>query len=98
VAVATTQAHGDQLRLLSSNPARGQARMSFTLGRDADVRIDLVDSLGRRVATLVQGRYPAGEHQVDWAGGTSRRTASGIYYVRLTTEGRVLTRRVALVR
>jgi len=98
VSVATTQAHGVQLRLLSSNPARGQARMSFTLSRDADVRIDLVDSLGRRVATLVQGRYPAGEHHVDWAGGTPRRSASGIYYVRLTAEGRVLTRRVVLVR
>jgi hypothetical protein len=98
VAVATTQAHGLQLRLLSANPARGQARMSFTLSREADVRIDMIDSLGRRVATLVQGRYPAGEHHVDWAGGTSRRAASGIYYVRLTSEGHVLTRRVVLVR
>lgn len=95
---AATAASGVQFRLLSSNPVRQETRMSFTLTRETDVRIDLVDSLGRRVTTLVQERYPAGEHQVNWAGGTSRRASSGVYYMRFAAEGRVLTRRVVLVR
>jgi hypothetical protein len=95
---APAAASAVQFRLLSSNPARKETRMSFTLAREAEVRIDLVDSVGRRVSTLVHGRYPAGEHQVDWAGGSSRRASSGVYYVRFAADGRVLTRRVVLVR
>lgn len=95
---ATASEPGVQFRLLSTNPARHAARMSFTLGREADVRIDVVDSLGRRLSTLARGRYPAGEHEVEWDGGSSRRPASGIYYARLTAEGQTLTRRLVLVR
>lgn len=91
-------AAGLQFRLMSSNPTRRSTRMSFTLARDADVRIDLVDSLGRRVSTLVHGRYPAGDHEVDWAGGGSTRAPSGVYYARLTAEGKTITRRLVLVR
>lgn len=95
----TPEAPGIQFRLLSENPSRAETRMSFTLDRESAVRIDLIDSLGRRVSTLVEGRYPAGEHRVDWAGGaTSRRAASGVYYLRLTAGGKELKRRVVLVR
>lgn len=89
---------GIQFRVLSTNPAHQETRMSFTLNREAEVRIDLVDSLGRLVSTLVRGRYPAGEHEVDWAGASSRRASSGVYFVRFAAERQVLTRRVVLVR
>lgn len=98
-APAAQEAPGIQFRVISANPTKTETRMSFTLDRDADVRIDLLDSLGRRVSTIVDGRYPSGEHRVDWAGGTSpRRAASGVYYLRLTAAGKELKRRVVLVR
>jgi len=91
-------AGGVDFRVVSSNPARSETRMRFTLNREADVRIDLVDSLGRRISNLVHGRYPAGDHQVDWAGMPARRTASGVYYLRFASEGHVLKRRLVIVR
>jgi len=49
------------------------------------VRLEVFDLLGRRVATLAQGNYPAGFHAVTWdmrdAGGSAVRP--GVYAYRL---------------
>ncbi len=72
------------------NPFRAGTRLRFRLDAPADVRLDVFDALGRRVASLA-GAFGAGEHPVplDGAG-----LAPGVYAVRLAAAGVVRTRLV----
>ena len=77
------------------NPVRERATVAFVLPEPADVRLDLVDALGRRVATLAQGRHAAGRHEVaiDGLG-----LPAGVYVLRLVAGGAAQTRRVVVAR
>ena len=77
------------------NPFNAATVISFTLSTDSDVRLDVYDVLGRRVATLVDDLLPAGEHHVSW---DAIGAASGIYFARLVTPEGMMTRKMVLVR
>ncbi len=49
-----------------------------------DVRLDLFDLLGRRIAVLAQGKYPAGETRIHFS---EAELPSGLYWLRLTAGG-----------
>lgn len=77
------------------NPASGDAvTVRFDAPPGAPVRVELVDTLGRTVAVLADGR----------AGGPQTLTldtgalAAGVYVLRLTTDGQTLTRKITVVR
>jgi predicted outer membrane repeat protein len=78
-------------RLLGNrpNPFESSTVIAFVLSRDSDVRLEVVDLSGRRVATLQQGQLAAGEHHVAWDGNREdgTRAASGVYFYRLTAGG-----------
>ncbi len=82
------------------NPLRTSATLRLALPRAARVRLAVFDQQGRAVRTLTAGDLPAGEHAIAWDGrGTDgRAVASALYFVRLEAEGRVITRRLAVVR
>ncbi len=63
------------------NPATGAATVVLTLPREAEVRLTVYDVLGRRVASLAEGRFEAGTHRVRFGG---RGLPSGLYLVRAT--------------
>ena len=92
------------LRLLPPhpNPFNPQTRIAFELPGDAPSHVTLaVFSLrGQRLATLVDGTLPAGEHSVTWRGRTDagRLAAAGTYICQLQHGGRVLTRALTLVK
>lgn len=77
------------------NPFNSATVVSFTLATESDVRLEVYDVLGRRVATLVDDMMPAGEHQVSW---DAAGWASGVYFARLTTSAGMMTRKMVLVR
>ena len=82
------------------NPFRERVTLQYTLPSAQEVRVAVYDVLGRQVQTLVDGRKEAGPHRTTWdgvdrSGGT---LASGVYFVRWTTEGTQHTERVLLVR
>lgn len=79
------------------NPSRGPLEIAFT-APDRDASVSLWDVAGRHVRSLWSGRH-AGEVHLRWDGTTDRgeRAPAGLYYVRLSSEGRVSTRRVVLV-
>lgn len=87
------------LSLRTENPARGHAAMVFALPVEGEVRLDVLDTSGRRVATLAQGLHAAGVHRLTWTGETgSGRAAPGMYALRLAAGGRTLTRRFAYLK
>jgi len=50
---------------------------------------------GQKIAIVVNGRWLAGEHRVDWNAAGVR---SGVYLVRLQAGGQTLTKRTLLVK
>jgi flagellar hook assembly protein FlgD len=64
------------------------------------VRIRVFDVTGRLVAVLRQDAEPAGNHAVAWNGRDSkgREAGSGIYFVKLDSEGQSRVRKIALTR
>jgi hypothetical protein len=82
------------------NPLNSQTIIAFTLPAATQVRMEVFDILGRRVATLADGSFPAGRHSLTWdgTGDGARVTGSGLFFCRLTTPDVVQTRKVILLR
>lgn len=83
----------------------GGTVIAYSLPEACDVRLDVFDVLGQRVATLTRGRQAAGRYAVRFpgagqtlAGGYGAALPSGIYFCRLRAGAFVQTRRLALVR
>ncbi len=81
--------------LAGAQPVRGAARFRFALETSGDVRIDVFDAAGRRVATVTHGAYGAGAHALDW---DAHALAPGVYEARFLTRDRVETTRLVRVR
>ena len=82
------------------NPFNPETTIRFALPRATRVDLAVYDVAGRRVATLASGRFAAGRHAVRFSGTSDAgtRLGSGVYFYRLAADGRVLTRRMVLVK
>ncbi len=63
------------------NPSAGRTLIPYALPEAADVRVEVYDALGRRVAVVVDGQREAGRHEAALEAG---RLASGVYLYRMT--------------
>jgi hypothetical protein len=77
------------------NPFNPATVIAYALPDERDVRLEVFDVLGRAVARLVDGRQPAGRHEVAFDAG---RLAGGVYLVRLSAGGQVEARAVTLLK
>jgi hypothetical protein len=91
---------GLALHRASPNPTAGQASIAFALPADAQARLQVYDTAGRLVRTLLDGHTSAGEGVRTWDGRDDRGmpAAGGVYFFRLETRGQTLTRKLILVR
>lgn len=91
---------GPGLEPVIPNPASGAARIAWTLGRTAPVRIEILDVTGRRVRTLSDGVQAAGRHAVSWDGrdASGVQVPPGVYVVRLSRPEWTGARRFVLTR
>jgi hypothetical protein len=84
---------GLRIHGVSPNPTHGTARVTFELPAPSFVRLEVVDAVGRRVATVLAEPRAGGRHEVAVEAG---RLPSGTYFVRLQAGGaevaRALTR------
>ncbi len=78
------------------NPFSRETQIRFALPREMEIDLSVYDIRGRRVANVVSGKLPAGHHTALWAGrdGHGRPVASGVYFYRLVTDERTLTRKM----
>ena len=67
------------------NPFNGRTDIRYELAEHGPVRLDIYDTWGRRVKSLVDGVQPAGFHHVTWIGDddAGRNVSSGLYIYRL---------------
>ena len=79
---------------LAPNPAAGAARVSVTAAAAGPLTVDVLDALGRRVATLFAGSASAGQAVTATAAGL----APGVYTVRAQSAAGVATERLTVVR
>jgi hypothetical protein len=83
------------LRSPFPNPTTGQATVQYKLAEDGPVSLSVYNVLGQRVATLVDGEQSAGrkQHTLDTSS-----FSSGVYFLRLNTNGKVVTERMTVMR
>ena len=93
------EAAGFSLGAVQPNPARGEAGVAFTVGRESRVRIVVLDLTGREVATVVDGVWSAGGHRASWNGLVAgARAPAGMYFMRYEAGGTTLVRRFVLLK
>ena len=82
------------------NPFGASTLIAFELDRSQKVQLDVIDVSGRKVTTLVAENMPQGRHEVEWDGTDSggRAAAAGLYFYRIQTADRMISRRMLLVR
>jgi hypothetical protein len=91
---------GLRLSAARPNPAfQGASSVRLSLPAAADVEATVHDVAGRTVATLVSGRLPAGDHEIQWntRGSNGRRAAPGVYLIQVRALGTQRTARVVVL-
>jgi hypothetical protein len=79
---------------VSPNPGPAH-HVSFALPQKAQVELGVYDLLGRRVALLAKGEFPAGEYTRTWdgRGADGAQAAAGVYFYRLVAGKEIRTLR-----
>lgn len=77
--------------VLERNPVRGPARFRFRLDRARQVTVEIFDARGARVRRLEEFANGSGEFAVEWNGrdDAGREIGTGLYFYRLSVDGRV---------
>lgn len=77
------------------NPFNPTTTIQYALPEAGNVRLDVFNVLGQRVATLINGEQTAGFHNLQFDGS---RLSSGVYLYRLQSGNQVITRKMLLVK
>ena len=77
------------------NPFNPVTQIRFAMARTADVKLNVYNISGQKVAELVNCSRLAGIHAVDFDGS---RFNSGVYYYTLETDGTAMTRKMLLIK
>ena len=82
------------------NPFNPTVTLPFTLAAPGRVRLGVFDLAGRRIATLADGYFEAGEQVLAWDGRdeAGHAQASGVYFARFAAAGHTETKRLVLLR
>ncbi|MBM3286851.1 MAG: T9SS type A sorting domain-containing protein [Candidatus Eisenbacteria bacterium] len=84
---------------VSPSPASGAALVTYRVGGPASVRLEIFDVAGRRVRALFDGRSESPTGQIRWDGrdDAGRKVGSGVYLVRLKSNGFTEADRLVIV-
>ncbi|MCB2230820.1 T9SS type A sorting domain-containing protein [bacterium] len=82
------------------NPFNPTTTISYSLPRQSEVELIVLNVLGQKVVTLVDETKPAGTWNVVWDGSNSHgeKVASGVYFYRLVTDGQTQSRKMILLK
>ncbi|MDX1740764.1 MAG: Ig-like domain-containing protein, partial [Rhodothermales bacterium] len=77
------------------NPFNPTTTISYTLPRDARVRLTVFDALGRVATTVVDEDQPRGHHEIVF---DAQGLSSGVYFCRLAADGFVALKRMVVLK
>ncbi|MBD3167869.1 MAG: T9SS type A sorting domain-containing protein [candidate division Zixibacteria bacterium] len=77
------------------NPFNPSTRIEFSIPESGKAKIEIFDLMGRRVATLVDGKLEAGRHHLVW---NAEGIASGIYFCRLSSGDDTIVRKMGILK
>jgi len=82
------------------NPFNINTKIMYSLANENNVRLTVYDLTGRQVVCLLNGRQGAGQYQITWNGADSngKTVSSGIYFYRLESGDKSVTKRMALLK
>ena len=103
--IAPTSSHGlvptqFELRQNHPNPFVQATQIEFDLPVPSQVRLEIFDTQGRRVARVIDARYSAGRWSVEWRGRTDWGNAvqPGVYLYRIDADQFHRVRKLVLLR
>ncbi len=77
------------------NPFNPSTVISFKLPVSSSVKLAVFDMLGRKIATLIDGKSPAGLQKVTF---NAQGLSSGMYFYRLESNGFTITKRLTIIK
>jgi hypothetical protein len=82
------------------NPFNPSTRIRYSLSRESNVKLVVLDLLGREVRVLDQGVRQVGTYLISWDAGDDKGSvvSSGVYFYSLITDQFQLTRKLLLLR
>jgi flagellar hook assembly protein FlgD len=82
------------------NPFNSSTKIEYSLSRSAHVVLQIHDSAGRKIITLLNRDQPAGKHQIDWHGSDTAGMplSSGLYFYRLIVGNHHQSKKMLLLR
>ncbi|MDP8211310.1 MAG: C25 family cysteine peptidase [Candidatus Stygibacter australis] len=82
------------------NPFNPSTAIKFNLAEDSFTELNIYNSKGQKVCTLLQEQVSAGTHEVNWNGrnDNNRSVSSGVYYLKLKTGDANLTQKLLLLK
>jgi hypothetical protein len=82
------------------NPFNPSTNISYTLSAAGQVRLEVYNTLGRHVITLVEGYQPSGTYTVTWDGRNESGSGvpSGVYLYRLQAGAETALRKMTLMK
>jgi len=85
---------------IAPNPFNPRTTIHFDVARSGQVRLGVYDLRGHLVRDLVTGSMEPGRHHSVWDGRDrrGRAAAAGVYFVRMTGDGKSLTRKMVLAK
>ena len=84
----------------SPNPFNPATTINYYLPTPCNMKLEIFDVAGRRIAVLKEGKADRGHHRVEWNGVDARgdRVSSGVYLYRLTAGKETMSRKMVLLR
>jgi len=82
------------------NPFNPKTEIRFSLSQNGPTSLKIYDAQGRLVKTLIDGVLQAGQREVVWSGddASGRPVASGVYFYKLVTPEKSVSRRMVLLK
>ena len=93
--VETDSPNGFKLMQNYPNPFNPTTNIRYKVPAAGQVNVSVYDLIGRKVAVLVDGNVPAGEHTVQFDASALN---SGVYFYRLTSGSTSITKKMMLIK
>ena len=77
------------------NPFKDVTTIEFNIPEDGNVRIELYNSIGKRLEVITDREYTAGTHEVQF---NATKLAVGTYFIKLESNGQTLNKAVQIVK